>query len=202
MKKAPCAYSRKVPCCSVTFCPLVPAWATTIHKFQGFEAGKETWDTVQNLIIDPGCIMAENRSPGILYVAVSRGKTMGSMSATNKHPTDSAIYFEGSNMSENRVRWCSTTYNKKTDDRDKKEGVIKRDKWVHFLLKRADKTRQETYTDERLKEIEKNTLARAIKCPYSSSEELESDIIKMLRRPNDSWRRRRSKYTIQRSFFN
>ncbi len=24
---------------SVTFCPLVPAWATTIHKFQGFKAG-------------------------------------------------------------------------------------------------------------------------------------------------------------------
>lgn len=31
--------NQKQSCCQVTYCPLVPAWATTIHKFQGFEAG-------------------------------------------------------------------------------------------------------------------------------------------------------------------
>ena len=38
-------------CCSVTFCPLVPAWATTIHKFQGMEAGFDKNDQFQHLII-------------------------------------------------------------------------------------------------------------------------------------------------------
>ena len=159
------------------------------------------WDAVQNLIIDPGDLMAESRNPGLLYVAVSRGKTLGSISDTNKHPTNSAIYFDGDQMCENRVRWCSTKYNKKSDDRDKKEGVIKRDEWVEFLLKRADKTRKETYTDERIEAIKDTTMGLAIENPYSSASQLEGDIMMMLRKPNDSWRRRRTKYTIQRSFF-
>jgi hypothetical protein len=41
---------KKKTCCSVTFCPLVPAWATTIHKFQGFEAGFDEKDQFQHLI--------------------------------------------------------------------------------------------------------------------------------------------------------
>lgn len=179
----------------------MPAWATTIHKFQGFEAGKEAWDDVQNLIIDPGNLDAESRNPGLLYVAVSRGRTMGSMSPTNPHPTDSAIYFHGEKMCENRVRNCSTKYNKRTEDRDKKEGVIKRDEWVKFLLQKAKKTRQETYTDERIKAIETSTMKLALENPYSSGIELERDIIKMLLKPNESWKQRRQKYTVQRSFF-
>ena len=41
----------KQGCCLVTFCPLVPSWATTIHKFQGFEAGFDRNDQFQHLII-------------------------------------------------------------------------------------------------------------------------------------------------------
>ena len=33
-------HCRKM-CCTVKWCPLVTSWATTIHKFQGFEAGME-----------------------------------------------------------------------------------------------------------------------------------------------------------------
>ena len=34
------------PCCSVKYCPLVLAWATTVHKFQGFEAGFDEKDQI------------------------------------------------------------------------------------------------------------------------------------------------------------
>ncbi len=45
---------RKQTCYKVKYCPLVPAWATTIHKFQGFEAGFDENDQFKQLIVDPG----------------------------------------------------------------------------------------------------------------------------------------------------
>ncbi len=46
--------NRKQSCCTVTYCPLVTAWATTIHKFQGFEAGFDPNDQFKHLIVGPG----------------------------------------------------------------------------------------------------------------------------------------------------
>ena len=68
---------NKNGCCSVKFCPLVPAWASTIHKFQGFEAGFDDTDQFKYLIVDPGPTSWEQNCPGALYVALSRAKTMG-----------------------------------------------------------------------------------------------------------------------------
>ena len=65
---------KKQSCCKVTYCPLVPAWATTIHKFQGFEAGFDETDQFKHLIVDPGDLTTEQQNPGILYVALSRAK--------------------------------------------------------------------------------------------------------------------------------
>ncbi len=59
-------------CCSVTFCPLVPVWATPIHKFQGMEAGFDETDQFQRLIIDPGDIRTEQQQLGILYVLLEQ----------------------------------------------------------------------------------------------------------------------------------
>jgi ATP-dependent exoDNAse (exonuclease V) alpha subunit len=59
----------------VTYCPLVPAWATTIHKFQGFEAGFEKIDQFKHLIVDSGNLTTQLQNPGTLYVAMSRAKT-------------------------------------------------------------------------------------------------------------------------------
>jgi hypothetical protein len=67
MKTKQC--KMKQACCLVTFCPLVPSWATLIRKFQGFEAGFDRNDQNQHLIIDPGDIKSEQQQPGILYVA-------------------------------------------------------------------------------------------------------------------------------------
>ena len=90
-------------CCSVTFCPLVPAWATTIHKFQGMEAGFDKNDQFQHLIIDPGDIKCEQQQPGILYVATSRAKTIEHMTQETSQTKMSALYWTGGGMSINRV---------------------------------------------------------------------------------------------------
>jgi hypothetical protein len=83
-------YCRK-SCCLVTFCPLVPARATTLHKFQGMEAGFDKNDQFQHLIIDPGDIKSEQQQPGFLYVTTSHAKTIGEITSDMKHPKTSAI---------------------------------------------------------------------------------------------------------------
>jgi ATP-dependent exoDNAse (exonuclease V) alpha subunit len=67
---------------------LVPAYATTIHKFQGFEAGFDENDQFQHLIIDPGDIKSKQQQPGLLYVATSRVKTIGDMTHDLPHPQE------------------------------------------------------------------------------------------------------------------
>ncbi len=82
----------KQSCCSVTFCRFVPSWATTIHKLQGFKAKFDKYDQFQHLIINPGNIKSEQQQPGILYVAMSRAKTMGDMTNDTPNPRNSAVY--------------------------------------------------------------------------------------------------------------
>ena len=64
------SYCKKM-CCTVKWCPLVTSWATTIHKFQGFEAGTDIKDMFRYLICDPGDLKWEQDFPGALYVALS-----------------------------------------------------------------------------------------------------------------------------------
>jgi hypothetical protein len=79
----------------MTYCPLVPAWATTIHKFQGFEAGFDKNYQCYHLIVDPGNLTTKLQNPGILYVPMSCGKTKGTVTPNNLHPKDSAIFWTG-----------------------------------------------------------------------------------------------------------
>jgi hypothetical protein len=95
--------NRKQSCCQVTYCPLVPAWATTIHKVQGFEAGFDKNDQFNQLIVDPGELTTELLNPGTLYVALSRAKTIGTVTTNELHPKDSAIFWTGSGICLNRV---------------------------------------------------------------------------------------------------
>ena len=200
MKTAPCCFGKNRPCCSVTYCPLVTAWATTIHKFQGFEAGKEDHDSIQNLIIDPGKLDMEGKNIGLLYVAISRGKTMGSRIAPGKRITNSAIYFTGG-MNEYRVRFMSTNYDTQKKVRFKKPMIQKRDKWVKFLLNRAKRTREKIYTDERLNDIENDTMKIAMQKQIQSIKILDQRITEILLNPNEKWKEKRKKYIIHRSFF-
>jgi hypothetical protein len=119
----------------VTYCPLVTAWATTIHKFQGFEAGFDQNDQFKHLIVNPGNLTTKQQHPGILFAAMSHAKTMGHMTPNNPHPKDSAIFWTGSGICENRVLNIT-----------KKSGldsnitnclkINKRQEWVNHLLEK------------------------------------------------------------------
>ena len=87
-------------CCTVTWCPLDIFWATTIHKFQEFEAGFDDKDMFRHLIVDPGVKKWEQTCPGALYVALSRAKTMRTFTSDTHYPKDSAIYWYGCGISE------------------------------------------------------------------------------------------------------
>ena len=78
------------------------AWATTLHKFQGFEAGPGKDDVVKHLIIDPGDLKFEMGTPGLLYVALSRGKTFGDFDRGSEN-YNSSVYWTGADMCLHRI---------------------------------------------------------------------------------------------------
>jgi hypothetical protein len=87
----------------VTYCPLVPAWATTIHKFQGFKAGFDKNDQFKHWIVDPGDLTTKLQNPGIVYVTLSHAKTIGTVSPNELHPKDSTIFWTGSGICSTRL---------------------------------------------------------------------------------------------------
>ncbi len=202
MRSTLCTWGGNQKCCRVHFCPLVPAWATTIHKFQGFEAGKGVSDKIKTLIINPADYLIENLMPGLLYVAVSRAKTIGTMTIINPHPRDSAIYFQGSDWGEFRVLFCGTKKNNKKKDgsRIKGENALKRDKWVEFLRQKAISTKQIRFTENAVSAME-HAINHALTEDIFHGKDLKSMIVNMLTDPNGSWKLRREKYLIPQSFF-
>ena len=123
--------NSKNHCCSATFCPLIPAWARTIHKIQGLEAGLKAngeWCDIRKIIGDPGSDQFEKNTPGLFYTLISRAISIGSLQGQK----DSALYFCGSNMSESRVMSLSTNKDGQTS-----LAVQKREIWVDYLNDRA-----------------------------------------------------------------
>jgi len=155
-------YCRKT-CCSVTFCPLVPAWATTIHKFQGMEAGFDETDQFQRLIIDPGDIKTEQQQPGILYVATSRAKTIGDMAIDTPHPKTSALYWTGTGISINRILDGTTKRQQNSQQHERVNclKIEKRHKWVTYLTKQKELTMNDTYNKERLRKKSRRSKSKS-----------------------------------------
>ena len=189
---------RKQKCCTVTYCPLIPAWATTIHKFQGFEAGFDENNQFKHLIVDPGELLSKQQNPGILYVAMSCAKTIGDMSTANPHPQNSAIFWTGSGICTKRVL-----------DITKKRGldggitdclkIKKRQKWIEHLHKQQKITSTERYGRKRLKKIEKKIHK---KIPQIEQSDLNMSIVDIITNPNENWRKlKHQKYTTEKSFF-
>ena len=132
-------------CCTATFMPMKLAYAVTIHRCQGLEAGFSKGDRWTRMIMDPSDINWEIQNCcGTLYVATSRGKTLGSRDGEGDHPQDSAIHWTGSNISIDRILNCAKKMNGQLC-----EAVIKRDKWVEHLKKKAEHTAKVTYNKER-----------------------------------------------------
>jgi hypothetical protein len=105
--------------------PLQLAYAITIHCCQGLEAGFDEGDRWKRVIIDPSDVLWEiSKCLGTMYVATSRGKTLGSKA--KKHPTDSSIYWIGSNVSVERIFNCKRKKNNHLCD-----SFQKRKKWVN-----------------------------------------------------------------------
>jgi hypothetical protein len=173
-------------CCSVTFCPLVSAWGTTIHKFQGFEAGFDDEDQFRHLIIDPGDIKSEQQQPGLLYVATSRVKTIGDMTQDDPHPKNSALYWTGSGMSINRVLNGTTKKQLNTQRQERVNclKVEKRSKWVRYLNDRAEITMRETYNNEGLKRMRQEHMDII---NGKIHQDVETSITNMIINPNKEW---------------
>jgi len=181
-------------CCSAKFCPLVPAWATTIHKFQGFEAGFDENDAFRYLICDPGDTGWEQNCPGALYTCISRAKTMGTFSKSIKYPRDSAIYWRGSNISMKRITDGSLKMGKKKGGPKEKCLLIdKREQWVNYLVSRNQNTKHTKYKQSTCEKLQRKRFTQ---------QQLREGIAGIITSPNPSWLKlKKEQYMLEKSFF-
>jgi hypothetical protein len=182
----------------VTYCPLVPAWATTIHKFQGFEAGFDKNYQVKQLIVDPGDLTTELLNPGTLYVALSRAKMIGTVTTNELHPKNSAIFWTGSGICLNRV--LNITQKKGQDENMTNcLKVENRQKWVHHLFEQNHITTLKQYKAKRMRKIERK-LVKNIE--QIKRVELQPAIASIMTNPNEKWKKLKGeKYMVPRSYF-
>jgi len=183
-----CNWNRREPCCHVRFCPLVTAWATTVHKFQGFEAGHENTDRFKYLIIDPGNKKWEQLHPGALYVALSRGKNM------------SNVYWIGHGMCIDRILDGINKIDRSKGNKGKKtqcEAYKKREKWVSYLLEKKNEQNKDQCNNETRSNI--NSFTSEV---TYSGEDITNNISNIITTPNESWMQRKAskKYRVPRCF--
>jgi len=128
------------------------AWATTLHKFQGFEAGPGKDDVVKHLIIDPGDLKFEMGTPGLLYVALSRGKTFGDFGNGSEN-YNSSVYWTGADMCLHRIIKIGKKQNGEISVK-----LENRTKWVAHLEEIFENTRI-TYNEELIESIKETSHA-------------------------------------------
>ncbi len=190
--------NRKQTCCKVTYCPLVPAWATSIHKFQGFEAGFDINDQFKQLIVDPGDLTTKLLNPGTLYVALSRAKLIGTITPNEVHPKDSALFWTGSGMYLNRV----LNVTQKKGNNENMTNCLKidqRQRWADHLFERNRITTTKQYKPKRMQKIQRK-LPEHIE--NLKTIELQHAIATMITKPNEKWNSLRTEnYLVSRSYF-
>ena len=175
--------------------PLQIAYAITIHRCQGLEAGFGVDDRWNRVVIDPSDTLWEiNRNLGTMYVATSRGKTLGSKDKT--YPQDSAIYWMGNEVSEERIRNCKTKQNGQTCD-----AYIKRQNWANHLNTKAEETKKR-YNRERVEEIMATTYELATKGSLiKDRDDLTRRIGQIITNPNDTWKRTKPEYELPPNYY-
>ena len=111
-------------------------WATIIHKFWYFEAGFDDSGMFYHFIIDPDDLKWEQTYPRVIYVSMSRTKTMGTFTLDNFFPQVSANYWYGSGILTTWILEGHKKYNTKKDRPKVKCLLItKQECWVEFLHK-------------------------------------------------------------------
>lgn len=117
---------------------MVLAWASTIHKLQGSTFGRTKPGEPPNpgikLVIDLGDEKAEKRTPGLAYVAVSRGNSTGKGDMMK-----SAIYFIGKNLTRKRLMGMTM----KNKGKEKCVLCSRRDHWITYLKRNSHKLQKD-----------------------------------------------------------
>ena len=176
-------------CCNAKYCPPITSWATTIHKFQGFEAGFETTDNIKRIIADISTLDWEKINPGTAYVVASRAKTIGKHSSDNKYPIDSNLFFTGT-IGAHRFTRC----------RYKNNGeecllIQKRDLWIQYLETKIQATKNRRSTDD-INSVKAFILDHIQNEIIRDKHDLQRRIVRILRNPNDEWRLERENYRL------
>jgi hypothetical protein len=176
-------------CCIARYCPLVVAYACTIHKFQGFEAGFDHGDTVSRIIADMSNLDWEKRQPGTAYVVTSRAKTIGTCTCDEPYPFNSNIYFDGSL---GPYRFQKTLYK---NNNEKCIHIQQRDAWVSLLNKKSAETMQsidKSCLDTMRSKIDLFKSSHHI----TSKSDLQCRIMEFITNPNTEWQLRKQDYNI------
>jgi len=147
--------------------------------------------------VDPGDLTTELQNPGILYVALSRAKTIGTVSPNTLHPKNSAIYWTGSGICTTRV--LNITQKRKPD------GTMtnclkfnKRQEWVDYLFEKHRITLK-NHTKKKLNKIEKK-LPKNIK--RMKRVDLQTATATIITNPNETLRNlKQDKYMVPKSYF-
>lgn len=182
-------------CCTALFMPLQIAYAITIHRCQGLEAGFDKGDRWNRMIIDPADELWEiSKFLGTMYVATSRGKTLGSKDQA--YPSDSAIYWTGSNISTNRLKNCKRKQNGQFC-----ESYKKRANWVKYLEGKAEESKTR-YSKRKLEEITETSYAAAIKGNFIKDRtDLTTRITNIITNPNKKWKEAKKDHEIPSDYF-
>ena len=78
------------------------------------------------ILCDPDTREREGTALGLFYTALSRATTLG-----NHNGEESAIYFDGDDFTEERIR----NIGRHKDSEEDYKRVKKRARWVHYLIK-------------------------------------------------------------------
>ena len=174
-------------CCNARYCPLILAWATTIHKFQGFEAGFGKHDAIKHIIADINTLKWEKNHPGTAYVVASRAKTIGRATVETPYPRKSNLFFTGT-LGNQRFTKCLYKENG-----EKCLAVKKRDLWVNYLSQRVAETKARR-SEEAMRESTDFVIESLNRSTIKSKRDLQKRIIDIIHSPNETWKENKKQF--------